>query len=498
MLKKRSTLRSKKGFSLITVMLIGMVSTMWVGALFGAVMPTFQKITQSKQDFALRNTAEMAVDWAIEQLNTTGLGNGIDVAATAPIGTTKTTSVPYSSLVTNSPIPVTASVTVSNTQPMPGSSLYDSNMYYPANLVPPAAHTNGLTRNYWRVVDTTATIGAQSNSPKRMRIRVILRPNMNITTGQSVTPDSGILTAEGAQLAPNYVTDSYFSGPGGQVNPTSFNNSRGDVISNGLIDVNQGTIGGHAVSYRLPSEGPGIIAGTQGLVRGKARANSTITVPSSKILGEMPTAPDGTAIAAPVTQEQLNNSSNSIQNINPQMSKATLQAPPSHPATSTQLAGGGTLSNSITLTGPGEYHLNKITLTGNKVITIAGTGPVKIWLEGAGASLSLAGQARFQNSSGKPENLQIFFPNTGTISMAGGSEFRGVIYAPQATVSMNGGAAVYGAIIGKSVDFNGGGNSGALHYDVALDNTTLFQTQASNSFQNFTVVSWQELPDYLP
>lgn len=378
MLKQSSSVRSKKGISLITVMLIGMVSTMWVGAMFGSVMPAFQKITQSKQDFTLRNTAEMAVDWAIEQLNTTGLGSGIDVAATAPLNTTKTSTVPYSSLVSNSPIPVTASVTVSNTQPMPGSSLYDSNMYYPPNLVPPAAHTNGLTRNYWRVVDTTATIGAQSNSPKRMRIRVILRPNMNITTGQSVTPDAGILTAEGAQLAPNYVTNSYFSGPGGAVNPSSFSNSRGDIISNGLIDVNQGTIGGHAISYRLPSEGVGIIAGTQGLIRGKARSNSSITVPSSKILNEMPPGDP------PVSQEKLDNPSNSIQNMNPQMSKATLQAPPSHPATSTQLAGGGTLSSAITLTGPGEYHLNKITLTGNKTITIAGTGPVKIWLEGAG------------------------------------------------------------------------------------------------------------------
>lgn len=495
-MKKASSLRSKRGISLITVMLIGMVSTMWVGALFSTVMPTFQKISGSKQDFTLRNGSEMAIDWAIQQLNTSGLGNGIDVPANALINQSKTTSVPYSNLVTGSSVPITASVTVTNSQPMPGSSLYDSNTYYPANLTPGTAHTNGLTRNYWRVVDSTATIG--TTPPKRSRIRVILRPNMNITTAQSVTPDAGILTADSAQLAPNYVTNSYFSGSGGSVNPASFSDSRGDVISNGLIDVNQGTIGGHAISYRLPSEGTGIISGSQGLVKGKARANSTITVPSNKILGQMPTNPDGTPMAVSATQEQLDLSNNSIQNMNPQMSKATLQAPPSHPATGVPIAGGGTLNSSMTLVGPGEYYLNKIDLTGNKVITISGTGPVKIWVEGAGASISLAGQAKFQNATGKPENLQIFFPNTGNISMAGGAEFRGIIYAPQATVSMNGGAAVYGAIIGKSVNFNGGGNSGALHYDTALDNLQLFQTQASTSFQNFTVVSWQELPDYLP
>lgn len=490
-MSKKASPRSEKGISLVTVMLIGMVSTMWLGALFSSVMPTFNRITQTKQDFTLRNTAEMAIDWAIEQLNTQGLGAGIDVAPQTADNGYKETSVPYGNLVSGGALPVSARVIVRNSQPLPGSSLYDSNTYYPPALNGAVNPANGLTRNYWRVVDAIA----QTNTTpiRRMRIRVILRPNMTAATQTNVSPTAGIKTDGAVEMAPNYVTNSYFSGQ--NLNPAAngFTNSRGDVLSNGEIKVGNGTIGGHAVSYRFPAEGAGITTGPNGRVEGKARANSTISLAQNQIGGNMPAG-----ASSDPNQEKLHLADKSIQNMNPQMSKFTLQAPPSHPPAAQPLAGGGTLSNTITINGPGEYYLNKIDLTGNKTITIGGNGPVKIWIEGAGASLNLGGQAKFQNNSGKPENLQIFFPGSGSISMGGGSQFRGVIYAPQADLTLNGGAQIYGAIIGKSVNFNGGGNSGALHYDTALDQIQLFSVSTSTTFQNFTVVSWQELPDYLP
>jgi hypothetical protein len=82
----------------------------------------------------------------------------------------------------------------------------------------------------------------------------------------------------------------------------------------------------------------------------------------------------------------------------------------------------------------------------------------------------------------------LFYGGNGTIDISGLGTFCGIIVAPNATVKMHGNAQIYGAIVGNIVGLNGGGNSGAVHYDQALDGVNPFPSVAS-----YQVISWREL-----
>jgi hypothetical protein len=71
------------------------------------------------------------------------------------------------------------------------------------------------------------------------------------------------------------------------------------------------------------------------------------------------------------------------------------------------------------------------------------------------------------NASLKSTDL-VFYSNTLTdIELNGGTAAAFAVYAPNAAVKINGNADIYGAIVGKSFEINGGAK---VHYDKALGN----------------------------
>lgn len=120
----------------------------------------------------------------------------------------------------------------------------------------------------------------------------------------------------------------------------------------------------------------------------------------------------------------------------------------------------------------GTYFFSDISLTASSQILV--TGNVKIYATG---NVSFAGQG-ITNLAGPAAALEIKMhryalpadhpPNTTKLSLTGGSNFTGTIYAPGVNVDLGGNMHMYGAVVGKKIDVNG---TVRFHYDEALGAT---------------------------
>lgn len=89
----------------------------------------------------------------------------------------------------------------------------------------------------------------------------------------------------------------------------------------------------------------------------------------------------------------------------------------------------------------------------------------------------------------KPENFLIYSTasdaDCSSVYIGGTSVFSGAVYAPNSEVAIRGGAEVYGAIVGKEIEFKG---NVSFHYDEALADTSSSWTEDSAQ-----IVGWREL-----
>jgi Tfp pilus assembly protein PilX len=126
----------------------------------------------------------------------------------------------------------------------------------------------------------------------------------------------------------------------------------------------------------------------------------------------------------------------------------------------------------------GVYDINSISESGaNTSIVIApipGTSPavyLPVILNIAGVNnsspVTLTGNS-VQNPSLNPMDFQMLYAGTGTISLKGGSQASGLLYAPNASFSFGGHGDWFGAVIGADLTDMGGA---AIHYDRRLAST---------------------------
>jgi Tfp pilus assembly protein PilX len=160
---------------------------------------------------------------------------------------------------------------------------------------------------------------------------------------------------------------------------------------------------------------------------------------------------------------------------------------------------GGTLSTTATLLGdvtlnsqanlhfaapncsaaatPVYININTIKVTGNATITIdpiecpQGTittnyPEVIVNFAGTGSTspIDLTGST-LTNPTLNPAYFQMLYAGTGQVTLNGGSQAAGLLYAPNASFKLNGGGNWYGAVIAQKVTDLGGG---AVHYDREL------------------------------
>ncbi|MBM2824684.1 MAG: hypothetical protein HW402_348 [Dehalococcoidales bacterium] len=130
---------------------------------------------------------------------------------------------------------------------------------------------------------------------------------------------------------------------------------------------------------------------------------------------------------------------------------------------------GGTFSGDKTCDGSGTYELGPLHITGRLIvkdsarvkltgtvyvggeITMSGTASI----EGPG-NLVAVDNIKLTGSGRLPlENIPLIMSVSGGIDLAGSSEITALSFAPRGTIKFSPGATVYGAALGKDIDFSG-------------------------------------------
>ena len=122
-----------------------------------------------------------------------------------------------------------------------------------------------------------------------------------------------------------------------------------------------------------------------------------------------------------------------------------------------KITGGATLH----LTA-GTYNINSISLQGNSQIVID-SGPVILNVAGTGTTVpvDLTGGS-VSNPTFVPKLFQLVYGGDGAVNVAGGAQTAMMVFAPNANVALTGGANFYGAVLGKTIQNQGGTD---FHYD---------------------------------
>ncbi len=152
-------------------------------------------------------------------------------------------------------------------------------------------------------------------------------------------------------------------------------------------------------------------------------------------------------------------------------------------ATAINLGNGGTL----TLTA-GDYYLTSIVLKNGSTLEIDATaGPVNIYLDGIvdaeDGELEAKNGSAINNLS-QPTDFAIFSNSTQDITFKHSSDFKGMVYAPNAHVELKNTAGVYGLIWGNTATIH---NSGEFYFDEAIKD----KYKSPNNY-TITILSWKD------
>lgn len=521
--------RNQSGFSLLAVTCMGAVASIWLLATVGLVLPTYQKAAQQRYYTAVRSSAEAALDYTVKYLDT--------IMGSSSFDSLTTLSVP-SQVLTNTG--ATANVTIANIAPATTSSVYDAQL-------DPASATSIVTKNLWRRVTVTATLGTYSKS-----IQVLLKPSIGGGVGGSGPGNPyfkyAVFGKNSASFSGNARTDSYLSTMGayggsnidsfgGHVaanGPSTWNSSKPPTVTlsgnasigGSLFVLSGGGAGGPAAVSR---SGNAVIQ-DQLFVNGTTSGGFTssdgvVPLPIDTVKGLTASSGDADGIprvAPRTTAANINNISQAL----PQESipsgltapstaynvgsinvsangKLIVQAGAAPPPSPINVSGNSTL-----YIPPGDYVVTSFSVSGNGEVRLdsgLGSNPalssgtnVRVFVQGntAGSNaVQVAGNAQVNNNTGVPAKFQFWYNGSKNVSLAGNGNLHALVYAPNAAVSVAGNGNYFGSIFSST--FSDSGN-GMIHYDKALADPT-YATAAglswmpASSVTGLQTVSWREL-----
>lgn len=469
----KARIRKKGGFSLPTIVGLGMIAGIWMLGTAALVIPSVGRITAERAKDVSRSTAEAALDWQVSQMN----GN-TSTYMNMGANSSMSSSVPSNVLPPSYGTQYTGNVIVAAIACPNNSYLYDQTIdpTYNNSIV-----VNG--QNAWRVV--TATVQPTGNAAAARTVRVILKPIYAATTNTTTSTAQGWgdpvsmfnMAAFGNSNiggVGNMTTNSYDSAvSGGQPTEwTAFDTKSGDVGTNASASLTgNSTVGGSVVISNPSGNGSTVSMGPNANVSQKVITNgSTSGVSSNQI--------------QPYTGDAVR-----------------LPPAPAAPSGSTDLGAISLSGNkSMTLTA-GNYIVSSISIAGNATLNInSSAGPVNIYVQGSGSGgINIGGNG--VSNGGVPANLRIWYSGAADTQIAGNGNFVGVIYAPNSNVKIAGNGEVYGSVVGNQVNFNG---NGTFHYDKALGRAQDFMytppkvvtttvTLQSKTIDHWQAVSWDEM-----
>lgn len=148
---------------------------------------------------------------------------------------------------------------------------------------------------------------------------------------------------------------------------------------------------------------------------------------------------------------------------------------PSIPVTPVPTALGAISGNYTFPATGGSFTMTSLSLSGQSALSVPSnlTAPIIVYLTGSNSVISMSGQGSVNNTTSLPTNLIFMCTSTSTtqsISLSGNGLAYFAVYCPRASITISGNGQIYGAIVGKTVNFNG--NNGFIHYDQALGAAT--------------------------
>jgi hypothetical protein len=495
--------RNQEGMGVAAILAIGLVASMFMGAMMAMVLPTYQKTTLTRSVQMIRSANEAALDAVVADLNRSVTTNTPSTYDTTQVNGYRTTPVP-STLTGQSK--VTTSVTVRN---IPPADFRHSTIYDPLveQRINSPANSPDHVDNPYRVIEATSSVGGHTRT-----IRTVVEPVFDgefifplalygtdgtnivgrVTTDTVGAPDNRLFASTGSNVAVVHVGMSNY-GPGtiqvggnqfefgapsaqaaqmqsvaNQFNATQVSQAPW-VVYNGNVYSNGSTTGHYP---RGPADAPGTntwknVNGYQntdssGWTGGKVFGNQSN---GEFMVADAPTAPPG---AINLGNVNLSNNAKLVFNNG--------APPPTGPV--------GTQTNGTITLPAGDYVVNSINLTGNSQIQIAnGTSTnVRLYVSGnssGSTAVNVTNTAQLNNQSSSvnlsSNKLQLFYNGSKDIAINGSS--RALIYAPNAKVMIGTGQNnrpaqmdYYGAVVGKQTYLWGGwnGNYVRFHYEYGL------------------------------
>jgi hypothetical protein len=466
---RKLMMRNESGFGLPTIVCLGVCAAFVLYASSQLLTRSMGKIAGERLTDVMRASAESGLDWGVEQLSNTGTKASVDTGATVEIPTAYLHSPPGTTL--------SGTITVTRQDAPSTSYLYNS------NLDSQSATTQTGGQVEWRIVTARVTNGVRTKSV-RVMLKPVYSPYTISTTGTALFQGAPVPYFTKALFAPgvinfsgnNAMTDSYDSAIAGP-NPTQGQMHEG-TAGHGDVGSNTGV-----------ALGNGDVNGTTTVTAGAGNGSVTVGSNGSSTNGVQTS---GTASGVPSGSVTTLTGSDATPQFIPDA--------PTAPAGSTNLGSISLSGNHTqTISQPGNYVVSSLSIAGNGQLIFPSTGIVNLYVQGSGASISIAGNG-IATPSGYPSNVRIWYGGSTDVNITGNGDMKAVIMAPNAAVNFKGNGAMYGAAIGKTVNITG---NGAFHYDEALGRSvqltyippvTVITTTVSTTFNfsRYQAVSWME------
>jgi hypothetical protein len=481
--------RRQTGFSLVTVLSVTLLATLWLTATLANLIAVYRSATASKFSGEIVSYADSAAAYVMQALNDPSQKSHFDGQANVPINGLSWGASPE----------VKATVTVTSQNPTISSFLFDGTSF---NFIPTKPNQYGSNYSLspasssWRIITVTAAYAGLTKTiqilagPPHIAAPIPplgttgLASNIPFGSPTGVSPffAGAILSTGSMQLGSNFASSGY------------------DFVANAPV---MATDGVHALGGDITSYSPVTLSGSNLSVGGSLTAMSVNTL-SSPVTAQAQT-PASTTVnryvntsgtvagfndgsgnfgQGPTNVLGLTNSTfqNQTQSIETQQNAASDQATnpvipsPTAPSTATAI---GTITPSAQALSAGDYAATALVVPGSSTLAVSASSPTRVYINdenftasGTGLVSQINGAV---NSGGLPANFQIFYGGTGTLDLTGAT-INGTVYAPNASVYMYNttvnGAIVAGQISG-GLDANGNiqaTKNVSIVYDTSLSN----------------------------
>lgn len=479
--------RSKRGAALLTVLVMSVVSMIFLMALASTVTSAIKASSSDKWVEGLRNCAEVGIDYAVDKFNTVypcPLDPSFNGTLITVLPASELSGTPVNGAIPNAGVPnVTVTLKVRRLTSTDWSWLENYCTVYSPQIDPNKSNSTGwqspastnitsASGGGFRVVESTASNGIISRT-----VRVILKARFN------AQPD-GTRPLEVGGTAPTQ--DNYFQQPlfgnssvelsGGKIagmpdslGSTTHLSSNGtttynlNVTSNSVASItNSSLLSGDLTVASTNSGSNPVVTTPAGTVEGRVTANGIVDTNVTgytangnvQARAENPTGiydAGATRTGDNMTPITIGSSSSQGQ-ISP-------VATPSSSAVLNDLSNYVGSSNSPTNSGS-VFQTQALSTDGvpaGQSVTFDNiSAPVQIFIDQGSTSTTAVNidTSRIVTTSTNPADFQIWYEGNKPVNINLTSDFRGLIYAPNAKVTIkntNGSPTFFGAAVGKNL-----------------------------------------------